>query len=96
MPKSAPAEPVAPAPETFLCPTCGVTTTYRCGTCDATVHVDLKGRVIWMLNGRVVPGSIQESRIQAYIHAATRHRIPVDQWPEQYRELGAAEMKEEE
>jgi len=68
-----------------ICPTCGKPVeTHKCRLCGATKSINAaSGNVIWMRNGRVV-AAFQDSKT-AYVNMATRHGIPRDEWPEQFK-----------
>ena len=87
-----PSEPVLPDEEKLeaaesICPKCGVgVRTHRCRLCGATKTINqVSGNVIWMCNGRVVPGGAFEDDRHAYVEMAKRYGIPRAEWPEKFR-----------
>lgn len=79
-------EPVAEVlqAEDYICPSCGVTTFYRCRLCGATRSTNaVSGNVIWMRNGRVLAAF--RDAAHAWVRMAERYGIPAEQWPEQFR-----------
>lgn len=70
-----------------ICPSClKPVLEHRCRLCGARKTINqVSGNVIWMRNGRVVPGGAFKDDKTAYIRTAERSGTPRDQWPEKFR-----------
>lgn len=68
-----------------ICPHCGNSVPgHKCTHCGAEKCINqVSFNEIWLLGGRVI-AAFEDSRI-AYIKMASRHRIPSEQWPQEFR-----------
>jgi hypothetical protein len=67
-------------------PKCGPLVHSSCRLCGAMKTINsVSGNVIWMCNGRIVPGGAFQDDKNAYVQMAERYGIPKDQWPEKFR-----------
>jgi len=70
-----------------ICPSCGVTVSNnKCRLCGARKTINsVSGNVIWMRNGRIVPGGAFQDDKAAWVDMALRYNIPRNEWPEKFR-----------
>jgi hypothetical protein len=70
-----------------ICPACKVlVSNHRCRLCGARKTINsVSGNVIWMRNGRIVPGGAFQDDKTAWVQMAIANSIPKDQWPEKFR-----------
>jgi len=70
-----------------ICPGCLVRVIEnKCRLCGARKTINsVSGNVIWMRNGRIVPGGAFQDDKNAYVQMAQRSGIPMSEWPEKFR-----------
>jgi len=70
-----------------ICPGCLVRVLdNKCRLCGARKTINsVSGNVIWMRNGRIVPGGAFQDDKNAYVQMAQRSGIPMSEWPEKFR-----------
>lgn len=70
-----------------ICPSCGVVVSdHKCRLCGARKTINsVSGNVIWMRNGRIVPGGAFQDDKAAWVDMALRYNIPRNEWPEKFR-----------